>query len=116
MIKNNLKKHKNYDKLKISGLNNDDENYILYYFPNGNNLRVILFGTSMIEGLSKTIPLSFKNVKKIRCNLIKNIPNEDTFKIFKCFTHEIFDYKPDIIIISISYMNLDQLINLNETD
>lgn len=94
-----------------------DENYHkekIFYYPKGSNLKVIMLGTSQNEKLTEFIPFSFKHVKRIRINNVKQISNKEEFKIMKYYKQEILDYKPDIIIFCITYRNISHLKNLFE--
>ena len=82
-----------------------------YYYPYGSNHRVILIGTSMGEALSKILPYSFKNTYRIRINT-KDKKQTEIFKIIKYHKKEILNYKPDILILCITYTNFNKLKNL----
>ena len=75
-----------------------------------------MIGPSTIEAFSHFIPFTFKNVKKIRINIVKGIDDSDTYKIFKYYEKEIFDYNPDIIIFCFPYFSFYQLPHLFERD
>jgi len=96
-----------------------DEQFIKhknYVYDKGVNLRVVLLGTSMSENLSKFLPYSFKNTKRIRLNNVKGVPNDSKtyFKIMKYNKAQILNYKPDIIIFCITYSNFPSLSQLFE--
>ncbi len=80
-----------------------------FFYPNGADYRVIVLGTSMTENLDEFIPYTFKNVFHIRNNNVKNIPNEDQFKIIKYHEKDILEYKPNIIVFCITYGNMTRL-------
>lgn len=81
----------------------------IYTYSKGANYKVIQLGTSQNENLTEFIPYTFKNVKRLRTNNVKDLPQEEEFKIKKYYEREILDYKPDIIIFCITYDNLPQL-------
>ncbi len=83
-----------------------------YYYQNGADYRVILLGTSQSEQLSDFISYTFKNVLRLRNNTVRNVPQQEEFKIMKYYKKEILDYKPDIVIFCISYHNINSLHNL----
>jgi hypothetical protein len=85
-------------------------------YPLGADYRVLLIGTSNIENFEQFIGYTFKNVKKIRLNGVKGIKEEDEFKIMKNYEKEILDYKPDIMILCISYTNLLSLNKIFDKD
>ena len=84
-----------------------------FYYPNGADLRVLQIGTSMNENLLEFTPYSYKNLKYIRINGVKGIPNEnEAFKIMKYHKREILSFKPDIMILCLvpyNFYNLDYM-------
>lgn len=105
-------RHKNFNKLNVKTEDINLHKRKEYYYPNGTDLRVILLGTSMSENLSEFIPFSFKHVKRIRNNAVKNIKTKEEFKIMKYYKNEILDYKPDILILCITANNVSSLHNM----
>ena len=101
--------HKDFKNLQVKVTDIDYQREKIFYYPKGADLRVIMLGTSMSEQLTEFIPFTFKNVKRIRNNSVKKVPKEDEFKIMKRYRQEILDYKPDIIIFTVSYGNLSRL-------
>ena len=96
-----------------------DEQFIKhknYVYDKGAALRVVLLGTSMSENLSKFLPYSFKNTKRIRTNSVNGIPNDSkhNFEIMKYHKTQILNYKPDIIIFCITYGNVPSLSHIFE--
>ena len=107
--------HKNSDLLKIE-INNSPYHFEKKFsYPYGADYRVIVLGTSMIENLNEFIPYTFKNVFHIRNNSVKNIPNDDQFKIIKYHGKDILDYKPDIIVFCIPYGHIARLRDMFKT-
>jgi len=105
-------KHKDFDKLKVSVINKPKHRYKLYKYDKGANLRVLLLGTSQNENLTEFIPFTFKNVKRLRNNNVKDISTNEEFKIIKHYEQEILDYQPDIVIFCITYNNIKELHDL----
>ena len=88
----------------------------IFYYPYGSNLRVLQIGTSGNENLMQFIPYTFKHVKYIRLNGVKEQNEKDDFKIMKLYKKEILDYKPNILIFSIFTGNLFQMNKLFKED
>ena len=109
-------RHKNIKELKDKSIDEKFRKINYFYYPKGQNLRVILIGPSTSEAFSHFIPFTFKNVKKIRTNLVQGIEDSNTYKFFKYYNNEIFDYKPDIIIFCLPYFSLYQISTLFETE
>ncbi len=105
-------KHKDFDHLESSIFDEKFRFGKLYHYDKGANYRVIQLGTSQNENLAEFTAFTFKDIKRIRNNGVKNIDDEDNFKIIKYYENEILDYKPDIIIFCITYRNLKNLNNL----
>lgn len=74
-----------------------------YFYPNSNNLKVLIFGDSSCENLLKILPYSFTYTDFIRLNDPKNIipATGERYKVLKYYEEEITDFKPDIIILYI---------------
>ena len=47
-------------------------------------------------------------------NWDRRIQEEDMFKLFKRYKKDILDFKPDILILSVSSANLPDLIDLTK--
>ena len=77
-----------------------------------NHIRVALIGTSMNENLLPFLPYSFYELKYFRMNW--GDIQEDMFKLFKRYKKDILDFKPDILILSVSSANLPDLIDLTK--
>ncbi len=105
-------KHKDFNNLKETIIDTKYHRGKIFKYNYGANYRVIQLGTSMNENLTEFIPFTFKNVKRIRNNNVKNIKAEEEFKIMKYYEEEILEYKPDIIIFCITYGNITSLHNL----
>ena len=108
--------HKNKAKLKTSSTETDMLIKNEYYYPQGSNLKVLVFGDSFSENLMDILPYSFRNVRKIRLNGPKNIPKDDfeQFKFFKYYGKELDNYNPDIFVIYIGYTFIKKLGVLND--
>ncbi len=105
-------KHKNSNLLQTKVIHTPRKRVKYYYFPKGSDYRVILLGTSMSESLCEFIPYTFKNVFRLRNNNVKNISENEEFKIMKYYKKTILDYHPDIIIFCISDDNIRHLKNI----
>lgn len=104
--------HKKQNLLKtkitnISGLKEKE-----FYYPYGNDLRVIEIGTSMNENLTGFTPYTFKHLKYIRLNNVKDMEATEQFKIIKYYKNNILQYKPDILIFCVTINNLPAVRNL----
>ena len=55
------------------------------------------------------LPQSFRNIRFIRLNGPKDIKREEQLKILKYYKNEIYEFKPDILIILSFYSNFGQL-------
>lgn len=103
---------KNINNIKKNVIDDNYHKDKIYYYDKGANYRVIQIGTSQNENLTEFIPPTFKNVKRIRNSNVKGVKNSDTFKIMKRYEKEMLDYKPDIIILGITYHNIEYLRDL----
>ncbi len=104
--------HKNSKLLNCETVDVHYHKYRTYSYPYGADYKVILLGTSQSENLSEFIPYTFKNVKRLRINDVKDISDKEVFKIIKYYKNDILDYKPNIIIFCITYENISKLRNL----
>ena len=104
--------NKNKNLLKFKTIDIEGARNKTFYYSKGSNYRVLEIGTSMNENLLQFTPYTFKNLKYIRLNTIKGIPNKEEFKIMKYYKKDILDYKPDIIILCITPLNLKELQNI----
>lgn len=104
--------NKNINLLKTNVVDIEGARNKTFYYPKGANYRVLEIGTSMNENLLQFTPYTFKNLKYIRLNTIKGRPNKEEFKIMKYYKKDILDYKPDIIILCITPLNLKELQNI----
>ena len=104
--------NKNKNLLKVKLIDNESKKNKIYYYPKGANYRVLEIGTSMNDNLLQFTPYTFKNLKYIRLNGIKNRKTKEEFKIMKYYKKDILDYKPDIIILCITPLNLNNLQNI----
>ena len=103
--------NKNKKLLNKQVVNNEEIRKKEFYYSNGGNLRVIQMGSSMNESLLQFTPYSFKNLKYLRLNGVKQRPNNEEYKIMKYYKNEILEYKPDILIFCITPLNLLQAEN-----
>ena len=95
----------------------DISNYKIKHFktPNsGNHIRVFLTGTSMNENLISFLPYSFQEVIYYRLNSVKDVKNEDIFKLLKRYKKDILKLKPNLLILTISAGNLPYIVDLDK--
>ena len=102
-------KYKNADKLQIKEKYNEKIIKKDYFYPQGADLRVMIFGDSFTPNLLKFLPFSFKNTRYIRLNGPKAIKREEQFRILKYYKNEILEFKPDIIITYHFYSTYQKL-------
>ena len=76
-----------------------------YHYPRGMDKRAMVIGTSMNSALLAFLPYNFKDLKFIRLNSPRKIRQLERFKVMKYYKKEILDYKPDVIIYSVSTSN-----------
>ncbi len=100
------KNHKMLNKQEINKFQKMEKNFL---YPNGDNHKVLLLGTSQSENLTEFIPFTFNNVKRIRNNSVIGIKDGDEFKIMKYYENKILEYKPDILIFCITFNNITSL-------
>ena len=105
-------KHKDFDNLNETIINTKYHFGKIYHYNGGANYRVIQLGTSMNENLTEFIPFTFRDVKRIRNNNVKDLNEKEEFKIMKYYEKEMLAYKPDIIIFCITYEDIRSLHNL----
>ena len=79
-------------------------------YPKGKNLKILVLGDSFSAGLREILPYSFKDTTLIRP------VKYSKFKILKGYKNEINRFKPNIIVIYISYYSLAKLLNLNNLE
>ena len=98
--------HKNSDKMgfKVGKFIKD------FSYPEGKH-KFMLIGTSQNEVFNRFLPYSAAQFKYIRIvdNPVKLI---DQFKVIKLYKKDILNFKPDILILSISTINLPRLRDL----
>lgn len=84
------------------------------YYKNKNQKnapRAMVIGTSQNENLMQFLPYSFSELKFYRINNTKKVSKEEEFKILKRFRSAIKDYKPDILILSVTVKNFNHGMN-----
>ena len=102
-------------KVKLSPQIVNIKHYLTKYFqyPNASTkIRAIATGTSMNENLMQFLPYSFSELKYFRLNNVRNVPNTDTFKLLKRYKKDILEFKPDVLILTITADNIWGLKNL----
>ena len=102
-------KHKAFDNLETQVINTDHHYGKIFHYDKGAKLRVIQLGTSQNENLTEFIPFTFRDVKRLRINTVKNMPFEEEYKLIKYYKDEMLEYKPDIVIFCITYDNIKRL-------
>lgn len=103
--------HKNFNKRHIKITDTPNYKGKDFYYPQGTDLKVVLFGTSMSENLCNILPFSFKYTRRIRNNNVQKIPYNERFKFIKYFKNKTLEYKPDIFIMCIAIWNIEDQIN-----
>lgn len=101
--------HKNANNLIERHFRDKSVKNKLYKYPYGADYKVILLGTSFSENLTEFLPYTFKEVFRIRNNNVRGKGSKDDFKIMKYYKDVIKEYKPDILILCVSYGNVKQL-------
>lgn len=107
--------HKDRKNLITKTIHTDTLNKKTFDYNKGSNLKLMVFGDSFVENLMEFLPYSFKHTARIRLNksLRKIRKPDEQFKILKYYENEINEYKPDIIVIYICYLDsLGKLRNL----
>lgn len=102
-------KHKKQNILQTKIINISGLKGKKYYYPDGNNYRLLEIGSSMNENLLQFTPYTFKNTKYIRLNGVKDRKEKEEYKIMKYYKQEILDYHPDIMILCITPINLKRM-------
>ena len=110
-VKYNYYEHKQYKNLHTKIIDIPYKKEKTYYYDSGNDLRVMQIGTSMNESLLQFTPYSFKNLKYIRLINVKEMSGEENFKLSKYYQSEILQYKPDIIVLCLTPLNLPNVID-----
>lgn len=101
--------HKDSKNLSVKNFDYD-KNMEVFYYPKGNDLKIMLFGDSFVASLKRLIPYSFKNTVVIRP------VKKSNFKLVKYYSKEIDEFNPDILVIYICYNSLNKLKNLMIND
>lgn len=110
-VKYNYYEHKQNKNLHTKIIDIPLKKEKTYYYDSGNDLRVMQIGTSMNESLLQFTPYSFKDLKYIRLINIKDMPPEESFKIYKYYQTEIIEFKPDIIVLCLTPANLQSVVD-----
>lgn len=97
--------HKNSTILK-KRLQKDAKRRIFNYtYEKGQDLKLMLMGTSVNGSLTEFLPYNFKYTKQIRLNGTK-FKAKEQYKIMKHYKNEILDFKPDILVLCLTTSNL----------
>ncbi len=100
-------KHKQSKNLRRKTIIKSPRRKKIFYYSDGTDLKVIMLGTSQNENLGEFIPFSFKNTIRMRL-----VEGKVKLKYIKYYKKEILDYKPDIIIYCIPYVEIKYQYNL----
>lgn len=95
----------------------DIKNYKTKHYVSVNNItkvRAVATGTSMNENLMQFLPYSFKELKYFRLNNVRDVPSSDTFKLLKRYKKDILDFKPNVLILTITAGNIWEIKNLTQ--
>ena len=106
--------HKNENKLKQTVYYDNKKQGRDFEYPYGADLKVVLIDSSINENLNDFLPYQFKNLKYIRVNGPIGMKEPERFKILKYYKSEIVEYKPDIMIFSITLTNVNQIIQMRK--
>lgn len=94
--------HKDKKNLNAIVIDESRRKEKVFSYNSTNNLKLLQIGTSMNESLLEFVPYSFKNIKYIRIQNIKNQPSSEDYKFIKLYKNEILEYKPDIIVLCLT--------------
>ncbi len=75
--------------------------------------RVMLMGTSMNENLLQFLPYSGAKTRYIRFNR-GQVKKPDEFNVMKLYRKDILSFKPDILVLCITSMDLLSMQNLSQ--
>ena len=78
-----------------------------------NNYRVFMTGNSQNENLLQFVNASVEHVKFLRLNR-NQLNNEEMFKFMKYYKNEMLDFKPDIVIITLSANVMSKLADFSK--
>lgn len=82
--------------------------YIKEFFNENGKYKIFLTGNSQNEDLLQFLSYSAKELKYLRLNMAQ-VPNKETFKFMKHYKKELLEFKPDIVVFSISVGALSQM-------
>lgn len=68
--------------------------------------RAMVIGTSQNENLMQFLPYSFSELIFYRMNNVRKVKSFEEFKILKRFHQKIADFKPDILVLSVTTSNV----------
>ena len=109
-------KHKNVDNLHITETRTDDIIKKDYFYSDGADLKVMVFGDSYTPNLLEFLPYSFKKVRYIRVNGPRKIERSERMKLLKYYKNEIQDFQPDILIFCLFYSEFGRLKDVAEKE
>ena len=90
-----------YDNKDNSSVKEIREKYIKRFSNENGKYKIFLTGNSHNENLLQFLPYSAKEVKYLRLNN-SQLPNKELYKFMKYYKKELLEFKPDIVIFSVS--------------
>ncbi|MBO7672095.1 hypothetical protein J6S88_01675 [bacterium] len=102
--------HKKEKALQCESADIKGEKTQHYTYPYGNKLKVLQTGTSMNDSLRQFTLFTFNDLKYLRLNNIKGANHAERFKLLKHYKNSILEYKPDIIILCITPLNIMDIV------
>ncbi len=92
--------YKYYDKKKQT-VTEKREQYVKEFFNEQGKYKIFLTGNSQNEDLLQFLPYSAKELRYLRLNR-RQVPTKEEFKFMKYYKKELLEFKPDIVILSMS--------------
>ena len=114
ILKTNYNYYDNVQNLKVAIINEVGKFGKLFEFKKGSPHKLLMIGTSQNEDLSQFLPYSFYQTKYIRLNNVKNVKDEDMFKVMKLYRNDILNFSPDLIVFTIITGNIIRMWELSE--
>lgn len=90
-----------YDNKDNSSVKEIRGRYIKRFSNENGKYKIFLTGNSHNENLLQFLPYSAKEVKYLRLNN-SQLPNKELYKFMKYYKKELLEFKPDIVIFSVS--------------
>lgn len=102
--------HKNEKALQCELTDIKGEKTKHYKYPYGNKLKVLQTGSSMNDSLTQFTPFTFYDIKYLRLNNIRGVKHSEEYKLLKNYKDLILEYKPDIMILCITPLNIIDIV------